>query len=371
MVPIVAYSGEIDAQKAAADNIAKRLDELGIHQMTHLIAPGLAHQFPAEWQKKADIEWSKYAGAGKGRGADDSVSFVTDTLRYPSCEWIEITRLEHHYQKASIEAKRAPNGLEIKTENIHSFRVRLPDQNRSLIGNVSTIDGQPVDNALHVQKFDHLGYYVKQHGKWQTTIPPDAYPLDKRPLAKAPGLQGPIDDAFTDGFVCVVGTGKAWHEGTARFAEAQLERFRCEWDKYLRGRLPVVTDKELSDTDIARKHLILFGDPASNSVLGKLIAKLPLKWSSDALEFDHERYDPGTHVPVLIYPNPLNPSKYVVLNTGHTFHEAEFKGTNAQLYPRLGDYAILKPTPTKKDEAAYEVIHAGLFDESWKVADRK
>jgi len=61
----------------------------------------------------------------------------------------------------------------------------------------------------------------------------------------------------------------------------------------------------------------------------------------------------------------------VVLNTGHTFHEAEFKGTNAQLYPRLGDYAILKPTPTKKDEAAYEVIHAGLFDESWKVADRK
>jgi pimeloyl-ACP methyl ester carboxylesterase len=371
MVPIVAYSGEIDAQKAAADNIAKRLDELGIHTMTHLIAPRLAHQFPAEWQKKAEVEWSKWAGPGKGRGPDDTVAFTTYTLRYPSCAWVEITGLEHHYQRASIEAKRAENGLEIKTENIHSFRVRTPDQNRRLIGRVTTIDGEAVDNALHVQKFEHLGYYVKQNGKWQTTIPPDAFPAEKRPLAKIPGLQGPIDDAFTDSFVCVIGTGKAWHEATARFAEAQLERFRREWDKYLRGTLPVVTDKELTEADIAHKHLILFGDPASNSVLGKVIGKLPLKWSNDVLEFDRERYDAATHVPVLIYPNPLNPSKYVVLNTGHTFHEAEFKGTNAQLYPRLGDYAILKPTPTKKDDAAYEVIHAGLFDELWKMADRK
>ncbi len=45
---------------------------------------------------------------------------------------------------------------------------------------------------------------------------------------------------------------------------------------------------------------------------------------------------------MLIYPNPLNAGRYVVLNSGHTFHEADFKGTNALLYPRLGDFAILK-----------------------------
>ena len=77
---------------------------------------------------------------------------------------------------------------------------------------------------------------------------------------------------------------------------------------------------------------------------------------------------PKTHLPVLIYPYPTHeiaPS-YVVLNSGHTFKEADLKGTNALLYPRLGDWAVIKPTPTDKDPAAFEVVAAGLFDENWK-----
>jgi hypothetical protein len=72
-------------------------------------------------------------------------------------------------------------------------------------------------------------------------------------------------------------------------------------------------------------------------------------------------------VPVLIFPNPLNPHKYVVLNTGHTFPSGDYIKTNAMLFPRLGDYAILRMTPTAKDAAAYEVATAGLFDECWRV----
>ena len=37
------------------------------------------------------------------------------------------------------------------------------------------------------------------------------------------------------------------------------------------------------------------------------------------------------------------------------------------LYPRLGDYAIVKPAPTAKDLAAFDVVTAGLFDEHWQV----
>jgi hypothetical protein len=84
-----------------------------------------------------------------------------------------------------------------------------------------------------------------------------------------------------------------------------------------------------------------------------------------------EVYDSRTHVPVLIYPNPMNPSCYIVLNSGHTFHEADFKGTNALLYPRLGDWAVIKPTPTEKDPAACEVVAAGLFDENWQFPKKK
>ncbi|HXD84843.1 MAG TPA: hypothetical protein VN641_00005, partial [Urbifossiella sp.] len=78
-------------------------------------------------------------------------------------------------------------------------------------------------------------------------------------------------------------------------------------------------------------------------------------------------YDPKTHVPVLIYPNPITDNRsYVVINSGHTFKEADFKGTNALLYPRLGDWAVLKPKPTAKDPAACEVVAAGLFDSNWQ-----
>jgi pimeloyl-ACP methyl ester carboxylesterase len=367
MLPIVAYSGEKDAQKAAADNIEKRLRELKIDTMTHLVAPGLEHRFPPEWQKQAEVEWSKFAGEGKGRNPQpDEIHFTTYTLRYPSCEWVRITGLEKHYEKATITAKRGEKGVDIRTENVRSFRLLEPGTTRGWLAREATIDGQNVPNPLHYQSIDDVGYYARKEGKWSPIYPPRADRLEKRP-----GLQGPIDDAFMDGFLCVSAGGKPWHARAGQGAQAQLERFRREWDKYMRGILPVVRDQELTAEQIASKHLILFGDPQSNSVLAKVIDQLPLKWSADQLAMGGKQYDPATHLPVLIYPNPLNPKKYIVLNTGHTFHEAEFKGTNAQLYPRLGDYAILKPTPTEKAPAAYEVVTAGLFDEFWKLNPAK
>jgi hypothetical protein len=60
----------------------------------------------------------------------------------------------------------------------------------------------------------------------------------------------------------------------------------------------------------------------------------------------------------------------VVLNSGHTFHAADFQGTNALLYPRLGDYALLKCSETK-DPLDVKVVQAGLFDEYWKMQGEK
>ena len=50
----------------------------------------------------------------------------------------------------------------------------------------------------------------------------------------------------------------------------------------------------------------------------------------------------ATHAPILIFPNPLNPKKYVVLNSGFTFREADF--FNARQTPKLPDYAIVDIT---------------------------
>jgi hypothetical protein len=88
------------------------------------------------------------------------------------------------------------------------------------------------------------------------------------------------------------------------------------------------------------------------------------------LTFAGKSYESADHVPVLIYPSPLTPDHYVVLNSGHTFHAADFVETNAMLFPRLGDHAILKLGADKKETPAVEVLTAGLFDDFWRIAGK-
>ena len=145
------------------------------------------------------------------------------------------------------------------------------------------------------------------------------------------------------------------------------KRSSYDWAKHWRGELPITDDYGVTPNDIMDKNLILFGDPSSNLLLAKILPKLPLKWTKDEIEFAGKKYKASEHVPVMIFPNPLNPTKYVVLNTGHTFPSEDYTRPTRMLYPRLGDYAILRMTPTAKNAAAYEVATAGLFDEFWQV----
>ena len=87
-VPVVAYSGSDDPQKAAAQNVEDRLKQLGI-PMTHLVAPGLKHEFPAEWQRRAEADYEKYVDKGRPE-YPPHVRFVTYTLKYSGCDWVEV-----------------------------------------------------------------------------------------------------------------------------------------------------------------------------------------------------------------------------------------------------------------------------------------
>jgi predicted esterase len=364
-VPVVAYAGSDDPQLAAARNIEARLQPLKI-PMTLLIAPGLGHSFPPEWQQKAEAEYAKYSAPGKGRNEyPPRVHFVTYTLKYPSCAWVEILGLEQHYDRALVDAEKTDAGFTIKAANVRTLHLGMPAG--SVAPFVVHIDGQQVQARPYITPLGSPNVYLeKRNGQWLTALPQKLVTDRLRQIQKITGLQGPIDDAFTDSFLCVRGTGKAWHSATANYAEANLRRFQEEWDKYLRADLPVKDDVEITDEDIATKHLILFGDPGSNSLMAHVLDGLPLKWTQETITLGNQTYTAPDHVPVLIYPSPLNTGRYVVLNSGHTFHSTDFRGTNALLFPRLGDYAILKLAP-EKDPLAAEVVTAGLFDDFWRI----
>src|SRR5262249_11739761 len=137
-VPVVAYDGADDPQLQAARNIEEKLKGTGI-PMTLLVAPGLKHQFPPEWQKKAEAEYQKYLTKGKpARPAH--VHFVPYTLKYPVCNWVEILRLDRHYERALVDAEQAESATTVKTTNVRDLHLGLaPGTSRQP---VVTIDGQ-------------------------------------------------------------------------------------------------------------------------------------------------------------------------------------------------------------------------------------
>ncbi len=65
---------------------------------------------------------------------------------------------------------------------------------------------------------------------------------------------------------------------------------------------------------------------------------------------------------MFVYPNPIAPSRYVVINSGLTIAENSY--TSDYSMPTLGDIAVLQVQP---DSDAFSVPFAGFFDESWGI----
>jgi hypothetical protein len=71
-------------------------------------------------------------------------------------------------------------------------------------------------------------------------------------------------------------------------------------------------------------------------------------------------------VPLMIFPNPLNPERYVVLNSGFTFRGF---GSNANQTAKLPDYAILDIS--EEDPFTSGIAAAGFFNERWEIPNPK
>ncbi|MDQ6665977.1 MAG: prolyl oligopeptidase family serine peptidase [Acidobacteriota bacterium] len=344
-VPTVGYGGEDDPQKQASINIREQLTKEGFSftpeglnwttkdlRALFLIGPHTQHKFHPD--SKAISDKFLDQTVVDGRHAPDHIRFVTYTTRFNHCFWVTVEGLGRHYERADVDARLDGGRLAVSTNNVSRISFTLPRTPQSI-----TIDGQTMGFQLSLDRTS---------GKWAAS--------GGSGLRKFHGLQGPIDDAFMDSFLCVRPTG--WPSPGTAYASKKLERFANEYAKYLRGDVRIKDDRAVTPEDIADSNLILFGDPASNAVIRRIAAKLPLRWTKENITLGKLQFSASQNIPVLIYPNPLNPKKYVVINSGHTFHQADFDGTNALLYPRLGDWAIEKLDGT--------VIEGGLFDESWK-----
>ena len=81
-------------------------------------------------------------------------------------------------------------------------------------------------------------------------------------------------------------------------------------------------------------------------------------------------FDAENHALLAIYPNPLNPKKYVVLNSGFTFREYDYLN-NARQVPKLPDWAIIDLRTPPDSRFPGKVVAADFFGEAWELKPAK
>jgi pimeloyl-ACP methyl ester carboxylesterase len=311
------------------------------------ISSDTKHGVNREVRTKLDTFLKKYGD--EGRQDPDQIKFLTYTTRYNQCFWLTLDALEKLYERAEADVDRSDGGRQyrIATKNLTRLTLRETSHATEI-----KIDGQdlrvrPADEIV----LEHLGrrWTVAKSAKWAG-------------LHKVHGLQGPIDDAFLDPFLLVRPTGTAWNDGAGRFALRRLEHFDHEWAMNYRAHARLKDDKDVTAEDIAKYNLILFGDPSSNKWIARIASKLPIKWTPKSIAIGGITFPSAENMPVLCYPNPLNPSHYVVLNTGLTIEDREYNGDYAM--SRFGDIAVLRIRDAVEQP---EVVWATRFDEYWHL----
>jgi len=367
-LPTIAYSGEIDRQKQAADVMERAMKREGL-ELVHLIGPKTGHSYHPETKKELNRQVDAIAAQGRNP-LPKHVKFQTYTLRYNQSFWVTIDAMKEHWTAARVEAEIAgPALVMVKTKGVQALTLTYPAKHIPFEkgkGVVIEIDGLAVAAGVPASERDftvRLGR--RKDGHW--VLGGEA----AGGLVKLHGLQGPIDDAFLDRFLMVRPTGQPMNALIGKWADAEMKHAITHWRQQFRGEALVKDDKAITDADIAESNLVLWGDPSSNAILKKIADKLPVKWTKDSVIVGDQAFTADTNVPVLIYPNPLNPKKYVVLNSGFTFREYDYLN-NARQVPKLPDYAVIDVSSPVTSRAPGKVVAAGFFDERWQLpVDRK
>jgi hypothetical protein len=386
----IAYSGEIDGQKQAADimirfarkeageanppaaapnqvnpgdgspkaaeaRVAGTAPDLALF---HVIGPKTPHKILPE--AKPEIESLVSEALAKHDPQPQRVRFVTYSLIYPEMEWVRVEGMQKQWERAEVTAEVEGDRIVASTKNVTSVRFSTPFP-----------DGEPASDRVKTVVLDGqtlpAGWnkagarFHRIDGQWTAGSAATGEGRVKRPT-----LCGPIDHAFMSSFVFVRPTGPSLHETTGAWAGSELDHATGFWRKVFRGEARVKDDSAVSEADIADSNLVLWGDPSSNAVLRKILTKLPLTWDAEKIVFAGKEYPAAGTMPVLIFPNPLNPDKYVVLNSGPTFRE-EALLNNSQQIPKLPDWAMIDIRIAPDGKWPGKVLAAGFFDETWEV----
>ncbi|MCU0707505.1 MAG: prolyl oligopeptidase family serine peptidase [Pirellula sp.] len=376
MLPTIAYSGALDKQKQAADIMAKAAWELPVHErfeLTHIIAPNTGHQVAPEARKEIEKRLKALDRLGSEL-VPSAYSFTTCTLRYAKAHQLTMDRLTEHWRPTTVHVVNGEKSIQVTVDpGLQQFSLEyaigeIPkDRDRVDLTIINRFEGPlkfvPIPFSLSLRSDRSLAATFRRKGDtWEQVSPIEPQPTG---LYKRHALQGPIDDAFMDGFLFVRPVADGLHPETQRWVQSELDRAVREWHRQMRGDVRIKNPEDVTPEDLRKYHLILWGDPQSNPLIAQVLPKLPMQWNAETLELAGAKWNSPTHMPVMIYPNPLSTDRYVVLNSSFTYREYDYLN-NARQVPKLPDWAVIDISVPPDARWPGRIADADFFDELWQ-----
>lgn len=384
-VPLISYSGEVDAQRDSAEYMMEVLGKEGLHP-PHLIGPGMPHKYHPDTLKEVQA-WVEGAVA-KGRDTlPKKVVLQCRANRYAAMAWVEVLECEKQWDDTRVEAELiGTDGFKATTKNVVAFTVdakAIALDKRSV-----TIDGQQVEmTPANISTPAPENTFVKQDGKWTVR---SSNPSKGAISTKAGGTC--IEDAFLHRFVIVLPEKSSGNAAVDAWVKAESDHFIQRWRGLMRGDPIIATVDEViapqsqfGSSDIS---LILWGTPANNRLIADCYdAKVlpftttygdhpfPGHWSKAEVSIGTNTFSAADHVLCATYPRSASSPRdlswgRIVINSGLTFREAHDR-TNSLQNPKLPDWAILNITQPADAESAGKVVAADFFDVHWQVKAKK
>jgi len=343
-VPLICYSGELDAQRDSAEYMMEILGREGLRP-PHLIGAGMGHKYHPETSK--EVQRLIEEAVAKGRDPwPKKVSLQTRSFFSPKLFWVRVLKFAQEWEDTRIDAEiiDAEKTIRVTTKNVTALHLA---RNETTKGYKVVIDGAEAAGT------GEIGYQAGTPS-WRS--------LERAVSGKSAGSHGPVDAAFLDRFVIVLPDRKGVSPAVDQWVATESAHFITRWRSLMRGDPLVVKASDL--TDAMRGTRILWGDPDSNSQIAAIADQLKVEWVGDKLSIGSQSFDRSHHVPSMI--QGLADGTTVVLNSGLTFREAHDR-TNSLRNPKLPDWAILNISVPPSAESAGKVVAADFFDGHWEA----
>ena len=324
-LPIRLYHGDADPAVPVESSRQWQRLLLSLRSPVEYIEfPGVRHNaWDLAYRNGAIFDWF----APIRRAADpDRVRLATRSLRYASAWWARIDAMPRGVL-ASLDAVRSAAGIRVETQEVDAFTL-------STAAKAVTIDGSPV----RLRPLAPRSFSRTERGWTQS------------PSAAA-ALQGPIVEAVDGRHIYVYGAGDERARGYAQAAAA--------WSSsrsHLNLALPVKSDREVDDDDLAGANLVLFGTPQTNRLMARFAPQYPLALDAGAADYG------------LLFILPQG-KHYVLVSLGLPWwtgaEEANRGGYRLapepyRLLSTFGDYVLFKGSLAN-------VLAEGYFDRQGKV----